>query len=241
MDRLIYTALSGLVARSREQAVTANNLANAGTTGFRRELVAAEGRYVGNAGVSRVQAGAPSVTTAREAGRVTATGRPLDIAMAGDAWLAVQGKTPGTQAYSRRGDLSVNAAGVLETGDGRAVLGQSGTPITLPAGAEITIAPDGGIGARVGDTITQVDKLRLVAGVGLQKGLDGLFQAPAPLPPDATARITTGALEASNVESTSALTELVAQSRAFEMGTRLLGVAKDIDERTARLMAMEAQ
>ncbi|KPF61721.1 hypothetical protein IP88_15555, partial [alpha proteobacterium AAP81b] len=67
MDRLIYTTLTAMNARSRGQLVTANNLANAGTPGFRRELVAQEGRYLsaGGAGVSRAQAGAPSLASPR--------------------------------------------------------------------------------------------------------------------------------------------------------------------------------
>ena len=97
-------------ANMARQAVTANNLANAGTTGFRREIIAAESRYltadnqrsrvesvgarsrVESVGArSRVQAGAPSVATPHDPGKADPTGRPLDIALAGDAWLAVQG------------------------------------------------------------------------------------------------------------------------------------------------------
>ena len=248
MDRLIYTALTGLSARSRAQAVTANNLANAGTTGFRRELVAAEGRYVvSDAARSRAQAGAPSVATPHEAGKIEATGRPLDIAMAGEAWLAVQGpvvRGVPTEAYTRRGDLSISAGGILQNGDGRAVLGANGLPVTVPAGTSLDIAPDGNLSARIGDTTTPLGRLKLVGGAGLgdlDKGADGLFTAREPLPVDAAARLSTGTLETSNVGTAGALAELVEQSRGFEVNARLLGIAKDIDERTARLMALDSQ
>lgn len=247
MDRLVYTTLTGLTARARAQAVTANNLANAGTTGFRREIVAAEGRYVvAQPATTRAQAGAPSLGTPREAGRIQQTGRPLDIALAGEAWLAIQGVPVGgrpTEAYTRRGDLTVTASGLLQTGDGRVVLGAGGTPVSVPAGAALVIAPDGGLSARVGEVVTQLGPLKLVAGESLSnldKGLDGVFVSPTPLAADPTARLTTGALEGGNVEASAALTELIEQSRGFEANARLLGIAKEVDERTARLMTLDA-
>ena len=247
MDRLIYTALTGMTARGRAQTVTANNLANAATTGFRRELVAAEGRYfTGDTVTSRVQSGAPSLATPQDPGRVSPTGRGLDIAMGGNAWLAVQGpvvKGEPTEAYTRRGDLQVNATGVLQNGDGRAVLGQNGAPVTVPAGAELNIAGDGSLTARIGEVSTRIGRLKLVDGSGLgtlDKAVDGLFAPPEPLAFDADARVTSGALEAANVQTAGALADLVAESRGFEVNARLLGIAKDIDERTARLMAFDS-
>ncbi len=248
MDKLIYTVLTGLDARSRAQAVTANNLANASTPGFRRELIAAEGRYLrSDSATSRAQAGAPSVTTPADPGRIDVTGRPLDIALAGDAWLALQGPVIAgvpTEAYTRRGDLQISVGGVLQTGDGKAVLNANGTPVTVPAGASLDIAPDGGLSVRIGDAVTSLGKLKLVAGAGLRdldKGSDGQFTTKTPLPVDRTATLTTGALENSNVAAAGALAELVEQSRGFEVNARLLGLAKDIDERTARLMSLDGQ
>jgi len=243
MDRLIYTALTGMAAQGRAQTITANNLANAATTGFRRELVAAEGRYfAGDAVTSRVQAGAPSLATPHDPGRVSPTGRGLDIAMGGEAWLAVQGPVvqgKPTEAYTRRGDLAISATGVLQNGDGRAVLGQNGAPVTVPAGAALSIAADGSLSARVGEAVTPLGRLKLVDGSSLgnlDKAGDGLFTTKDPLVFDPGARVTSGALEAANVQTAGALAELVAESRGFEVNARLLGIAKDIDERTARLM-----
>ena len=247
MDRLIYTALTGLMSRSRAQAVTANNLANATTPGFRRELIAAEGRYLSGGTPSRAQAGAPSMTTPGDPGRIDVTGRPLDIALNGDAWLALQGPIVGgqpTEAYTRRGDLSISAGGVLQTGDGKAVLNDSGAPVTVPGGASLDIAPDGGLSVRIGDAVISLGQLKLVAGAGLgglDKGVDGQFTTKSPLPVDGGATLITGALEHANVSPAAALAELVEQSRGFEVNARLLGIAKDIDERTARLMALDSQ
>ncbi len=257
MDRVIYTALTGLSARSRAQQVTANNLANANTTGFRRELIAAEGRYLAAdaraqattpGARSRAQAGAPSLTTPREPGRVTNTGRALDVALGENSWLTVQGPLKAglpTEAYSRRGDLSISASGILQTGEGRAVLGENGQPITVPAGTALDIAPDGSLSIRTPDGAQPLGKLKLVAGgttaSGFDKATDSLFTSKDSLPVDPAARLTVGALEGSNVESSAALAELVEQSRGFEVSAKLLSIAREIDERTSRLMAMENQ
>src|SRR3546814_14444624 len=92
--------------------------------------------------------------------------------MAGDAWLAVQA-TDGGEAYTRRGDLSSAASGVLETGDGFPVMG-SGGPITVPPADKMQIAADGTIsilplGAEKGAEMQVIDKLKLVSPAGSDK------------------------------------------------------------------------
>ena len=244
MDRLIYTALTGLSTRSRSQAVTANNLANAQTTGFRREIINAHGRYLtGGMVASRAQTGASSVATPQEPGKIAATGRPLDVAMGGNAWLVIQGPVvngKATEAYTRRGDLEVGISGVLQNGDGKAILNADGVPVTVPPGAELSIAADGGLSVRVGAVDTDIGRLKLVAGRGLEKGADGMFTASQPLPVDPAARLATGMLEGANVQTAGALVELVEEARGFEVNVRLLTIAKDMDERTARLMSLDS-
>jgi flagellar basal-body rod protein FlgF len=248
MDRLIYTALTGLAARSREQQVTANNLANAQVPGFRRELVVQEGRYLAvqraasGAHTTRAQAGAPSLSTPREGGRVLATGRALDVALAGDAWLAVQGPVVGgavREAYTRRGDLQLSPAGLVTTGDGRVVVNADGAPLSAPPGAAITIAEDGSIAAQLADGPVALGRLKLVDGSALDprdKAADGLFLPEDPLPADPAARLAPGALETANVSTAQALVELVEEQRGFEVNARLLRLAQDMDEQGARLL-----
>ncbi|KPF61768.1 hypothetical protein IP88_15550, partial [alpha proteobacterium AAP81b] len=191
----------------------------------------------------RAQAGAPSLASPRAPGAIASSGRPLDIALAGSAWLAVQGPviagTP-SEAYTRRGDLAVTATGLVQTGDGHIVLGDGGAPVTVPAGATLEIAPDGSLSARTGDTATPIGKLKLVDGgrlTGMDKAGDGLFATREPLPADPAARLTIGALEGANVQVSGALAELVEEQRGFEVSARLIGIVKDIDERGARLMS----
>lgn len=251
MDRLIYTALTGLVARGREAQVTANNLANAQVPGFRREIVAQEGRYfdaaraADGAWEARAQVGAPSLATPALPGKVQATGRGLDVALSAQAWLAVQGPVIGgevREAYTRRGDLSVSASGLLSNGDGRVVLGTNNAPISVPPGAAISIAPDGSITALLPEGPIAAGQLKLVNGSALSgrdKAGDGLFLPEAPLPRDPAARVESGALETANVSATEALVELVEEQRGFEINARLIRLAQDMDEQGARLMRLD--
>src|SRR3546814_2664454 len=136
--------------------------------------------------------------------------------MAGDAWLAVQA-TDGSEAYTRRGDLSIAASGVLETGDGFPVMG-SGGPITVPPADKMQIAADGTIsilplGAEKGAEMQVIDKLKLVspAGSDTLKGIDNLLHVNGggTPPENMDAKVEVGALEGSNVHMTPALVDTI--------------------------------
>jgi flagellar basal-body rod protein FlgF len=134
MDRLIYLSMAGAKATMQRQEVLANNLANASTTGFRAELQAFRAVPVRGDGAStRVFALESTVGHNEQSGVVQQTGRPLDVAMKGNAWLAVQA-LDGTEAYTRAGALDVDAEGNLVTAGGLPVQGEGGA-ITVPSGA----------------------------------------------------------------------------------------------------------
>jgi flagellar basal-body rod protein FlgF len=177
-------------------------------------------------------------------GAVIETGNPLDIALSGRTMLAVQGED-GEEAYTRRGDLTVDASGVMSNGDGRPVIGDAG-PITVPPGARITIAPDGSVLAATPENPDQppqvVGRIKLVgtAGSRIEKGLDGLFRVfgGGALPEDEEARVTSGALEQSNVDATHVLVEMIEAQRLFDMRTKLVATARELDEGSASLMRL---
>uniref|UniRef100_UPI0013DB9937 flagellar basal body rod C-terminal domain-containing protein n=1 Tax=Sandarakinorhabdus rubra TaxID=2672568 RepID=UPI0013DB9937 len=166
----------------------------------------------------------------------------LDVALAGDAWLAVQGPVLNGQpreAYTRRGDLQVSPAGLITTGDGRVVLDAGGAPLSAPPGAPLTIGDDGTVSAALPDGVVPVGRLKLVDGSGLDprdKTDDGLFLPENPLPADPAARLTAGALESANVSTAQALVELVEEQRGFEINARLLRLAQEMDEQGSRLL-----
>ena len=245
MDRLIYTALSGMRGAMARQTTTANNLANANTTGFRAEMSSASALWVRGPGFETRAPTSQQVVAADMApGSVTNTGRDLDVAMQGDALLAVQADD-GSEAYTRRGDLQVSATGVVTTGDGHPVLGDGG-PLTLPPADSIRIANDGAIWIVPpgGDPSQpqQVDRLKLAtpAGSRIQKGLDGLFRVPdgGALPSDPDARLTPHSLEASNVNTSQTLIDMIEASRSWDMQLQLVTQAREMDTSAADLMRL---
>ena len=245
MDRLIYTALSGMRGAMSRQTVTANNLANANTVGFRAELASARSLWVRGEGLETRAPVSQEVTGAdMHAGSINHTGRDLDVAMTGDALLTVQAED-GSEAYTRRGDLQVAASGVLTTGDGHPVLGDSG-PITIPPADSIRIADDGAIwivpAGGDANQPQQVDRLKLTApaGANVAKGLDGLFRVPGggALPSDPEARLIPASLESSNVNTSQTLIDMIEASRSWDMQLQLVTSARDMDTSAADLMRL---
>lgn len=245
MDRLVHTSLSALRGAMARQAATANNLANAGTTGFRAEIAAVRPLWVQGEGLaSRASASQEVLAADMRAGAVSETGRDLDVAVVGDALIAVQGPE-GDEAYTRRGDLQRADSGLLTTGDGHPLIGNQG-PITLPPVDSLKIGTDGGIWIvpAGGDPNLpqEIDRLKLAspAGSRIVKALDGLIRVEGggALPADGTARLVPGSLEGSNVDPTRALVDMIEASRAWDTQLKLIGAAREIDTNAADLMRL---
>ena len=245
MDRLIYTSLTAMRGAMARQTAVANNLANANTPGFRADLAEAQSLWLGGQSVNtRAYASEEVLAADMTGGTITSTGRDLDIAMSGDAMLAVQAEN-GETGYTKRGDLMLSASGLLTTGDGRPVQGSQG-PVTLPPADSIRIdeqgrvwiIPQGGDAAQP----QEADRLQLVspAGSDVVKGTDGLFRVRGGgiLPGDPDAHIITRALESSNVSATQSLVEMIEASRSWDTQLKLLGDARDMDAATAELMSL---
>ena len=239
MDRMIYLSMTGAKATMQRQEVLANNLANASTPGFRAELTAFRAvPVVGQGASTRVYALESTPGYNAEPGAVQATGRNLDIAMKGNAWLAVQG-LDGTEAYTRGGALDVNGEGTLITKTGLTVLGDGG-PITIPANAQVQIAPDGTVSAAVGNAKPQaVGKLKLVTPESpLQRGEDGLFRgAGGDLPADENARVQDSALEGSNVSPVETMIAMIAAARQFEQQMKMVHSAQEKEQAGTKLLS----
>ncbi|MCC2979982.1 flagellar basal body rod protein FlgF [Sphingomonas sp. IC4-52] len=248
MDKLVYTAATGLKAHMAAQAAIANNMVNASTTGFRADRVVFD-RIELKGGGARFDARAPAaqeVTDAdRSVGAMIQTGRNLDVALTdADTWLTVQAPD-GTEAYTRRGDLTVTASGTLQTGDGYLVMG-SGGPITIPPYTSLSIGSDGAISivpqGGASTDVTVIDKLKLVSdrGSSTVKGLDNLMhvRGGGVLPENMDAKVASGTLEQSNVNMTQVLVDMIENQRSYEVQANLLKEAKTMDEGAASVMRM---
>ncbi len=240
MDRVIYLAMAGAKATLQRQDVLAHNLANASTNGFRAEMTAFRAVPVlGDGASTRVYSIETTPGYNAEPGPVAATGRNMDVALKGNAWLAVQGRD-GTEAYTRAGALDVNNEGLLVTRTGLTVQGDGG-PITLPANAQVLIGSDGTITATVGNGRPQgVGKLKLVTPEApLLRGEDGLFRAAdgGDLQADAAARLQDGALEGSNVSPVESMVAMISAARQFEQQMKMLQTSQEREQSATKLLS----
>jgi len=250
MDHAIYTAMGAASQTLNQQAVTASNLANASTPGFRAQLNAM--RAVPVEGLSlptRTLVTASTPGADMTPGSMDYTSRPLDVALQQDGWLAVQ-TADGGEGYTRNGNIQVDSVGQL-TIQGHPVIGDGG-PITVPEGSEITIAADGTISAlNPGDppnTVSPVGRLKLVKAEGfeVQRGDDGMFRLTqaaqatrgATLQSDPSIRVMSGVLEGSNVKPVAAMTDMIASARRFEMQMKVISSVDENAGRANQLLSM---
>ena len=243
MDRMLYVAMSGAKETLHAQAAVNNNMANANTPGFLADLQQFRSMPVFGAGhPTRVYAMSERPESDRSPGTLDHTGRDLDVAVKEGGWLAVQ-SAGGGEAYTRRGDLEVDASGRLVTAEGLPVIGNSG-PIALPPFERIEIGTDGTVSLRPqgaeSNEIVEVDRIKLVKAPNeqLHKGEDGLMRTRngAVLPADADARLVSGSLVASNVDLVGEMVSMIELSRRFELQVKMMKTAEEADAASATLL-----
>lgn len=245
MDRSLYVAMSGAKQTLLAQTANANNLANANTTGFKADLEQFRSQPVFGAGYpTRVYAQNENPGTNFSSGALQTTGRNLDVAVSGDGWIAVQ-SPDGSEAYTRAGDLKVSPQGLLETGSGLQVLGQSG-PIAIPPFQKLDIGKDGTISiiplGNNAANLAIVDRIKLVNPPldSLEKTGDGLIHSKdaVPVAADANVNLVQGALEASNVNSIQAMVDMIELAKSFELQTKVMNTAKENANASSELLKL---
>ncbi len=243
MDRLIYTAMTGASQVLQQQAVVAENLANASTPGFRAALstfravpLAGEGLPTRTFVVDSTP-GADFTPAAFQQ-----TGRALDVAVQGEGWIAVQGPD-GKEAYTRNGSLQISPNGVLQTRNGLNVAGDGG-PITIPPDTEVTFAKDGTISTvpsgSQATSVIEVGRVKLVnpGAAQLERGGDGLFRLKdgTTAVADANVGIVPGSLEGSNVNTVEAMVNMISLARKFDMQMKMLQSADNNARQASQIM-----
>lgn len=246
MDRLLYIAMNGAKHSMLQQAVTAQNLANVSTTAYKAQEHAFRALPVYGPGAPTRTFVVDSTPRADLSyGGIKSTGRPLDVAVNGNGWIAVQDAS-GQEAYTRNGSLQVAGNGSLVTSNGLAVLGDGG-PITIPEDSEVSIGKDGTISIVTNNqynATTAIARIKLVnpADTDMVRGDDGLFRQSSgqPAPADAAVVLADGALESSNVNSVTALIDIIDQSRFFDMQIKLMQKADENANRAVQILALTA-
>lgn len=239
MGSTIYIAASGAEARLRQLEMVANNLANLHTDGFKADRTSFESFFEGALGGDEKTAGAAGgvyVSTGEtgfdaSSGPIRRTDKALDVAIEGDGYFVVE--TDRGDRYTRAGSFRVDPDGQLVTPSGDPVLGSDG-PLEI-SGPGARILGNGDVVDRFGAV---VGTLRVVAfddeGVLAKQG-DGLFVPRNGERPDDVDRpaLIEGSVEASNVQPTAEMANLVVLQRAFEASLQAM---KRDDEATERLI-----
>lgn len=245
MDRSLFIAMSGAKQTLLAQASNANNLANTQTSGFKSDFEQFRSMPVFGPGFpTRVYAMTERPGSDMSMGSLQTTDNELDVAIKGDGWFAVQSED-GKEAYTRSGDLQITPQGQLLTGKGLAVLGNDG-PIAIPPAEKIEIGSDGTISIiPIGGnetTLAVIDRIKVVKPElkNLEKLNDGLMHTKDGAKLDASAEVSLiqGMLEGSNVNSVSALVEMIELARNFELQTKVMKTADDNSGVSAKLMTM---
>ena len=245
MDRMIYTAMTGLKHILEQQATTSHNLANSTSTGFRAQIDAFRAVPVKSEGLpTRAFVVDSTVGADFTPGPIQSTNRDLDVAVQGPGWIAVN-LPDGTEAYTRNGSLKLSENGVLQTETGLNVMGDGG-PISIPPDTAISIAKDGTVSAvsnvTTPSTTNVLGRIKLVnpAETNLVRGADGLFrtQSGAPAEADATVSLIGGALEGSNVNVIDAMVNMINLGRQFDLQTKLLQNAENNANKAGQLFSL---
>jgi flagellar basal-body rod protein FlgF len=242
VDRLLFTAVSGASHSLMQQQISANNLANANTTGFRADIALSQSEAVRGLGfATRVMVQPQTSGVDASSAAAERTGRPLDVAIQGEGYIAVQ-NSDGSEVYTRNGNMVQNEAGQL-TINGYPVLGDNG-PIVLPPNAIASFGRDGTLSITPDDgdvTATMdIDRLKLVTippenlaknGQGMIVTADG---SRAPL--DENINVSGGYLEGSNVTAVTEMLASISLSRQFEAQIKMMKAAQDLSEAGNRLL-----
>jgi flagellar basal-body rod protein FlgF len=243
MDRGLYVAMTGAKQIMQAQAVNNNNIANADTTGFRADAVSFTSEPIYGPGyATRVNAVAADAGIDFSSGVMSSSGNPLDIAINGKGFIAVQG-ADGKEAYTRAGNLHVTESGAVLTATGLPVLSETG-PLLVPPATQITIGSDGTVSVvPLGLSAvaqSQVDRIKLVnpSTKDLQKGTDGLLhlKAGGKAPTDESVTVASGMLESSNVNPALSLVNMIELQRLYELQIKSLNSTDTNEQSAERLM-----
>ncbi|HMG52002.1 MAG TPA: flagellar basal-body rod protein FlgF [Kofleriaceae bacterium] len=231
MSSGIYVATAGAVAQSHALDATANNIANATTTGFHGDRVTFREALSAARSPDVATVGAGTARIDAQAGALLPTENPLDLALEGDGYFGVA--TPNGARYTRAGNFQLDAARNLVSSDGFAVRGEGGAPISVPAEAvQVAVAADGTVSAD-GATIGKLELVRFAPAQVKREG-GSLFSATGrPIAGDAP-KVRSGMLEASNVNVVRGVVDLVKVSRTYESLMRMIQSYHDIESRAAR-------
>ncbi len=230
----IYIPMSGAAAQSASLDVHANNLANASTVGHKQQRASFQQVLTTqqNPSTEMSYTSLAKVTTDNSAGVMITTSNPLDLALVGDGYFAVE--TPNGPRYTRAGGFRLNNEGVIVNSSGLEARAQAGGSITIPDGvANVNVDGDGRVYAD-GIEVGQFE-LAVFDPANITREGANLFAANgAPIAGAEAPSVMSGTLEGSNVNPVRGMVDLVKISRTYQALLRMVETYKRVDERVAR-------
>lgn len=221
MENTGYVALSYAVGLQRKMDIVANNIANVDTNGYKSSAMLFQEYVVDNRGqkpFSMVEdyGNYRNFTP----GTVQTTGNSLDVALSGTGFLSVN--SAGGERFTRNGAMQIDGRGQLVTSSGDVINDAGGKPIVIPPNTRnISISPDGMISADE-NQIGQLKIVRFQDPQRLSPVGNNLYSSTQAAIPDQTTTVTQGALEGSNVNSITEMTNMIEVMRKYESVARLL-------------------
>ncbi len=240
----MYLAAAGALVQQMRLEMLANNVANINTVGYKGEKSvfrvdpqpAADTSASTAGGIQPLSPYAPPFAAVVDftEGAIRQTGNPLDVAIDGSGFFAV--RTPDGIQYTRQGNFTLDAEGVLTTMDGYPVLGEGG-PITIEEGV-VEIDPEGGVYAD-GDEVGRLQITDFENPEILRKAGDGRFALTDPTVEGVRPRDTSlsqGYLEGSNVHPIQSMTEMIETSRAFQAYQKVIQSEDDATDKSINMI-----
>jgi flagellar basal-body rod protein FlgF len=235
MDNSIYIALSRQTALFRDLEISANNIANANTTGYSTEKVLFSPYLVKDG--KRDNAYANDVTSYRDTttGPIKLTGNPFDLAITGNGYFQVQ--TPQGARYTKSGNFQLDAQGIIVTPSGFPVLGKSGGPITIPATAKDVVINGAGEVVVDGEQAGQIGIFEFKNEQTMKRVGNSMYSSEEPAQQSITARIAQGALEGSNVSPVTELVRVQELSRSAGSTAKFISSMFELQRKAATAYA----
>lgn len=238
MENAIPIGLSRQIVLARALDVTANNIANQNTAGYRAEritfqeyLIEAQGVGAGHKNDLSLVVDPRSVTDFSQ-GELVQTYATLDFAIAGDGFFAVD--TGDDIGYTRNGHFGISPFGELVTRNGHNVLDDSGAPILLnPQGSDLVLSPEGEL-QQDGITVARLGVYGFEDNRLLTREGNNLFRAPIEGTPLTQPAIQQGFVEAANVQAIEGITNLIKISRAYTQAAELIETANELSREAIR-------
>ncbi len=232
MELPTYVALSRLAAQQRALDVTATNLANVSTPGFKASRVLFTDFLSAQTGTTATGNGRTVAFTQdratyrdQQAGPLQHTANPLDLAVSGNGYFTVD--TPRGPRLTRAGHFTQQANGTIGDMDGNALMGTSGAPLRIaPTDTTITITADGTVSTESGEigrigVVVPTDPNRMTA-----EGNRDL-RADSPTEPVKDPKVVQGAVEDSNVQAVVETTRMMSDLRSFQFTTQFVQAEAD--------------